>query len=445
MSPPPSQIGTLLRSKITLEETNTRIAKGEFEKSLFWLLKLAESKLQELAPELAQYLDAGKISELSYALFIDRPKLTPEEQSQSLSLSEEKLTQLMLSKRKILMEKSLPEKQLTLLENFVNNIPALLNYDTSKIYLVITPETRIHGDENKDKDEDGSTKLAKQEDESTKLANQKQYQEELLQIAASMNGGAPGDSPAQPQPQPQPQPNLTIPQNIFNTDNLSTLLQTHYSPTKTPGSRLPKFPPDPKESFIYEDRTNIRITRNNTSFIGRINHTPPPTTPTSATNTTLPPEKTTIANIFHESDKVILQFPPNQDGSIKPTQKDWIVDFLGKFLSQKNGTQSKAAENQVPVVTAHGFTPEDLMNLLEKIHEINSNPSNENKILLKIDCKDATEEYALVKHNIEIHNKNIVTLINSPPTHENPSTLAPLLKTLPNNHLNPSTGYPPHP
>ncbi|MGI9215226.1 MAG: hypothetical protein ACR2HS_06290, partial [Gammaproteobacteria bacterium] len=77
-------------------------------------------------------------------------------------------------------------------------------------------------------------------------------------------------------------------------------------------------------------------------------------------------------------------------------------------------------------------TPVDLMNLLEKIHKINSNSDNENKILLKIDCTDATEEYALVKHNIEIHNQNIKKLINLS-SHGTTITLAPLLETLPDN------------
>lgn len=260
----------------------------------------------------------------------------------------------------------------------------------------------------------------------------------------------PAEPPKSPKPQPPakpaPQPNLTIPKNIFNPDQLSKLLQEHYSTpeTPTPNSPLPQFPPDPYGAFTYEDRANIPYNSNNSSFIGRIIHARPATQSSSKAGTTQTKsstEKTTIANIFHESDQVILEFPPNPDGSIKPTQQAWIVNFLEQFLSKENCIQQTAAENQVPVATANGFKPQDLMNLLEKIHKINSNHENENKILLKIDCKDATEDYALVKHNIDIHNKNIETLINSKSTTGNSIKLDPLLKTLPNKPSNPSTGY----
>lgn len=124
------------------------------------------------------------------------------------------------------------------------------------------------------------------------------------------------------------------------------------------------------------------------SFIGKVQHT----TSTASPNAT----ETTVANVFNHGNKIKLKFPPRSDGSLHEIQKDWVINFL-KNLPLENGVEFTAI--------ADGFKPKDLIQILQKINEINK--TNDSKILLKFNCTNTGKDYDLVKQNIEIHNRNI--------------------------------------
>lgn len=148
--------------------------------------------------------------------------------------------------------------------------------------------------------------------------------------------------------------------------------------------------------FFYKVKNKEK--KPNNSFIGSIQY---------IGTTQAEKSPTTIVKTFNHKNKITLKFPTQlKDGAIDGIQKDWIVDFLKDF---------NIALGKKYTAVANGFQPNDLMDILNKIHMINKEPNGE-KILLKFKLKDSGKDYELIKENIEIHNRNIEAIKQSTTT-----------------------------